>query len=222
MLYRDKSDEIISKISNVKANLIKEIFEANGIYLGETNVTIDYRNYLSSNPITINEYEYSPSEPSPFGPPGVGTTDDVKLTVVRGQKFKHNGMTACYGKLYVNGEYWFDTGERKIIPAGTYKVAFRKDQGCYKTGRNDWLKNGAEGKPNYRFAKYSNGFVPLVMNVPGRGGIRIHQGTSVAWSEGCLITGIFNNGKLVNSWECWKKLYDYCLNAKSVNIEYQG
>ena len=113
-------------------------------------------------------------------------------------------------KIYVNGEYWFDTGERKIIPAGTYKVAFRKDQGCYKTGRNDWLKNGAEGKPNYRFAKYSNGFVPLVMNVPGRGGIRIHQGTSVAWSEGCLITGIFNNGKLVNSWECWKRA-DYPL-----------
>ena len=230
MLYRDKSDEIVSKLANIRANLIKEIYEANGIYLGKTNVPIEYRNYLSSNPIVINgdndlpsgPSEFGPSETSPFGPPGVGTTDDVKLTVIRGQKFTHNGMKACYGKLYVNGEYWFDTGERNIIPPGTYKVAFRQDQGSYKTGRGDWLKNGAAGKPNYRFAAYSNGYVPLILNVPGRSGIRIHQGTSVAWSEGCLITGNFNNGKLANSWECWKKLYDYCINAKSVNIEYQG
>ena len=220
MQYRDVSDEILVTVNRCKIDLIKEIYEANGIYLGETKNICEYRNYLISNPITI---QGSSSSSSPFGPPGVGTTDDVKLTVVRGEKFTHSGMKACYGKLYVNGQYWFDTAERKIIPAGTYKAAFSKDKhGCPKTGRADWIRKGEAGHPGYRFAKYSNGFVPLIMNVPGRQGIRIHQGKGVGWSEGCLITGNYVNGALENSWECWKKLYDYCINARSVSIEYQG
>lgn len=75
MLYRDKSDEIVSKLANIRANLIKEIYEANGIYLGKTNVPIEYRNYLSSNPMVINgdgslislngDYNFDPSSINP-------------------------------------------------------------------------------------------------------------------------------------------------------------
>lgn len=155
-------------------------------------------------------------------PPTGGNTKDVQLTVIRGERFTHGGRSACYGKLYVNGEYWFDTGERSMVTPGTYPVAFRKDKGCTMTGRADWLKKGKEGDPLRRFAIYSKGYVPLVLNTKGRAGIRIHQGTSVAWSEGCLITGNFKNGKLENSWECWKKLYDFCYNANSVTITYKG
>lgn len=157
-----------------------------------------------------------------FEPPKGGTTSDVKLTVIRGQRFTHGGRSAAYGKLYVNGQYWFDTGERSLVTPGTYKVAFRKETGCTMTGRSDWLKKGKAGDPLRRFAVYSKGYVPLILGVKGRAGIRIHQGTSVAWSEGCLITGNYKNGRLENSWECWKKLYDYCYNAKSVSITYQG
>ena len=151
-----------------------------------------------------------------------GSSSNVELVVVRGQYFTHGGRSANYGKLYVNGQYWFDTGERSMLQAGTYKVAFKKETGCTYTGRKDWLKKGNAGNPLYQFVKYSNGYVPLVLGTGGRGGIRIHQGTSVAWSEGCLIVGNYKNGKLENSWDCWKKLYDYCYNAKSVTITYQG
>ena len=157
-----------------------------------------------------------------FEPPKGGTRSDVKLTVVRGQRFTHGGRPACYGKLYVNGQYWFDTGERSMVTPGTYTVAFRKDTGCTMTGRADWLKKGKAGDPLRRFAVYSKGYVPLVLGTKGRAGIRIHQGTSVAWSEGCLITGNYDGSKLNNSWECWKKLYNFCYNAKSVTITYKG
>jgi len=157
-----------------------------------------------------------------FEPPQGGTTSDVRITVVRGQRFTHGGRSAAYGKLYVNGQYWFDTGERSLLTPGTYPVAFRREKGCTMTGRADWIKKGKSGDPLRRFAIYSKGYVPLVLNTKGRAGIRIHQGTSVAWSEGCLITGNYRNGKLENSWECWKKLYDYCYNANSVTITYQG
>lgn len=157
-----------------------------------------------------------------YPPPQGGSTSDVKLTVVRGQRFTHGGMSAAYGKLYVNGEPWFDTGERNLLTPGTYPVAFRKEKGATMTGRKDWLEKGKAGDPLRRFAVASNGYVPLVLNTGARAGIRIHQGTSVGWSEGCLITGNLKNGKLENSWECWKRLYDYCYNANSVTITYQG
>jgi hypothetical protein len=173
--------------------------------------------------VFTDTYEYTGENIEQFfGPPGVGTTSDVKITVIRGPRFVHSGRSAAYGKLYVNGEYWFDTGERSMVTPGTYPVAFRKETGCTMTGRSDWLRKGKAGDPMRRFAVYSKGYVPLVLGTKGRGGIRIHQGTSVGWSEGCLITGNLRNGKLENSWECWKRLYDYCYNAKSVTITYQG
>lgn len=150
------------------------------------------------------------------------TKDGVNLLVVRGTRFTHGGRPAAYGKLYVDGQYWFDTAERSMLTPGTYRVGFRPDTGATMTGRADWLAKGKAGDPMRRFAVYSNGYVPLVLGTTGRSGIRIHQGTSVAWSEGCLVTGIYNGHGLDQSWECWKKLYDYCVQAKEVTITYQG
>lgn len=54
MQYRDKSDEILVTVNRCKVDLIKEIYEANGIYLGETKNIINYKNYLDENPIVIH------------------------------------------------------------------------------------------------------------------------------------------------------------------------
>lgn len=54
MQYRDKSDEIISKISNIKVDLIKQIYETNGLDLGETNVLVEYKNYLVNTPMQFS------------------------------------------------------------------------------------------------------------------------------------------------------------------------
>ena len=203
-----------------------EIFfdNKNKLYYTETSILkgILFYTEFKRNMSSIGLDDTYSLEDITFEPPKGGTTNDVQLIVVRGQRFTHGGRPAAYGKLYVNGQYWFDTGERSLVTPGTYKVAFRKETGCTMTGRADWIKKGKSGDPLRRFAVYSKGYVPLVLGVKGRAGIRIHQGTSVAWSEGCLITGNYKNGKLENSWECWKKLYDYCYNANSVTITYQG
>lgn len=157
--------------------------------------------------------------------PRKSTAKQITLEVKRGKEFVHNGVRAVYGKLYVNGQYWCDTAERKLVSPGIYKVAWRADQGCTAIGRNDWISKGERGDSNYRFAIYSNKYVPLILGIKGRSGIRIHEGTSVAWSEGCLVLGkMTGNGDikshLTNTWESWKSLYDYCLGCESCQIVY--
>ena len=159
--------------------------------------------------------------------PSKGSTEDIILEVKRGKQFTHQGMVAVYGKLFVNGQYWCDTAERNIVAPGMYKVAWRSEQGCTKTGRSDWVRKAESGNINYKFALYSNKYVPLVLNTVGldgrqKTGIRIHEGTSVGWSEGCLVVGKMNqygNG-LTNTWESWKSLYDYCRDCKTCKIIY--
>lgn len=230
-----QQQQVIDKLKKISQFDIND----NKILKHGYQITLDSstQTYYTNEPLTVGiknhveiKYDYSSVgiggdfqlPDGDYPPPVGGTTADVKLTVIRGPRFTHGGRPAAYGKLYVNGQYWFDTGERSMVTPGTYPVAFRKETGCSMTGRKDWLEKGRAGDPMRRFAVYSHGYVPLVMNTAGRSGIRIHQGTSVAWSEGCLITGNLNNGRLENSWECWKRLYDFCYNAKSVTITYQG
>ena len=150
-----------------------------------------------------------------------GKDKDIELRVFRGNEFTHGGMNAAYGKLYVNGSYFCDTAERNLVKAGTYDVLWRKDQGCTVAGRNDWMKNGLSGNIMYRFATYSNGVVPLV-KVRDRSGIRIHEGTGVSWSKGCLVVGKMNNDNtgFSSTWNEWKMLYDFCRECRSCKITY--
>jgi hypothetical protein len=59
--------------------------------------------------------------------------------------------------------------DKTCIPAGTYEIVFSFSN---------------------RFKK----FLPLLLNVPGFTGIRIHSGNIAAHTEGCLLTG-FDKGE---------------------------
>lgn len=110
------------------------------------------------------------------------------------------------GKLYIDGVYFCDTledknrdnnhdgdlsdpGEGKImnetcIPFGTYKVIINMSN---------------------RFKR----LMPLIMNVPGFDGIRIHNGVNQNNTSGCILVGKNNIvGALTNSKEIFEKLFN--------------
>lgn len=86
------------------------------------------------------------------------------------------------GKFYIDGEFQFYTCEDTVrevagqpvstwkidgktaIPAGTYKVVI--------TFSNRFQKN-----------------LPLLLDVPGFSGVRIHSGNTAADTEGCILIG---------------------------------
>jgi len=73
---------------------------------------------------------------------------------------------------------------KTAIPSGTYQVAI--------TFSN-------------RFKKY----LPLLINVPGFEGIRIHPGNTAADTEGCLLPGEFrNHNQVTNSKKAFTKLFE--------------
>ncbi len=71
------------------------------------------------------------------------------------------------GQLFVDGRFECFTleGARVAIPTGTYPVTITASQ---------------------RFGR----LLPLVNDVPGRTGIRIHAGNTDADTEGCILVGL--------------------------------
>jgi hypothetical protein len=114
------------------------------------------------------------------------------------------------GDLNVNGELFCQTMEdtdrglmfqmpleeiqaRKVygktaIPTGVYEVVF-----------------------NYS-AKFKKE-LPLLLNVPGYQGIRIHSGNVAADSLGCILPGIEKNNKVINSRVTCDKLFSLMRKA---------
>lgn len=113
--------------------------------------------------------------------------------------------TYTIGKLYVNGEYFCDTIEdtdrgltssmsaseiadskihgQTAIPTGTYNVVMTYSP---------------------RFKK----IMPLLEEVPGFSGIRIHSGNDSSDTEGCILPGQNKVvGKVINSRVYTNKLY---------------
>ena len=73
-----------------------------------------------------------------------------------------------YGDLVKENDATIETLENAdfIIPAGTYRL------------KHTWSP---------RFKK----FLPILLNVPGREGIRIHRGTIPEHSRGCILTNVY-------------------------------
>ena len=126
------------------------------------------------------------------------------MEIIVKRKFKGNNYTI--GSLYIDGKYFCDTLEdidrgltdsmsdsyiatikvinQTAIPIGTYKVTIT----------------------------YSNRFkklLPLINNVKGFSGIRIHSGNTKEDTSGCILVG-FNTevGKVVNSKVTYDKLFN--------------
>lgn len=108
------------------------------------------------------------------------------------------------GQLYINGQYFCDTLEdvpREIkipgvtaIPVGTYRMKLT------------WSN---------RFER----IMPLICDVPGFVGVRIHAGNTPADTEGCILVGDnLSKGILVNSRIRFEKLMDMLMTGDNLSI----
>ena len=115
------------------------------------------------------------------------------------------------GKLYIDGEYFCDTIEDT-------------DRGLTQTMTDAQIKSkkvyGQTAIPTgtYRvIISYSNKFkrqMPLLLNVPGFLGIRIHSGNTEKDTEGCLIVGKNKVvGKVIESKNTYNKLLSMLCEA---------
>lgn len=107
----------------------------------------------------------------------------------------HEVGDTTFGKLYLNDmtflNYTLEDKVREIkikhqtaIPAGTYEIIINKSE---------------------RFKQ----MMPLLLNVPGFDGIRIHKGNSAIDTSGCILVGdIVSNDKLLSSTTAYQRLYD--------------
>ena len=107
----------------------------------------------------------------------------------------HEVGDSTFGKLFLNDMTFLNyTLEDKVrdvkikhqtaIPAGTYEIIINKSE---------------------RFKQ----MMPLLLNVPGFDGIRIHKGNSAIDTSGCILVGdIVSNDRLLSSTTAYQRLYD--------------
>lgn len=128
----------------------------------------------------------------------------MKLLLVR----EPSGDSCTHGKLYVNGVFEcftledkdrkLEAGGEKIygqtaIPRGTYEVIINFSQ---------------------RFKRD----LPLLLNVAGFSGVRIHAGNTSEDTEGCILVGSSRGDQRVNnSRVAFNKLFDQLDEAYAAN-----
>jgi hypothetical protein len=128
----------------------------------------------------------------------------MKLVLLR----KYYTDKSTIGELSINGHFECHTLEDKVrskkgkkvygqtaIPAGTYQVIINTSS---------------------RF----NVLMPLLLNVPGYEGIRIHPGNTDAQTLGCLLVGMYNTNApdfLSHSKDAYNKLYPKLKKALDAN-----
>ena len=110
------------------------------------------------------------------------------------------------GSLFINGEYLCDTLE--LYNSGTsckdsaskIKQLKKEKKICIPYGTYQITVNHSP-----RFKR----MLPLLLNVPGFSGIRIHAGNTVKDSEGCILVGIkTKDGYITKSKDTLEKLMD--------------
>ena len=132
----------------------------------------------------------------------------------------------CVGHLYINGKYFCDTLEppyfgttqntpiqeikntkkgNTAIPIGTYDISLDYQSPKFK---------------NRSWAKFCNGYLPTIMNVPAFDRILIHVGNIASQygksdTMGCILVGMnLEKGKVLKSQETFKKLYKVLSETK--------
>ncbi len=118
-------------------------------------------------------------------------------------KRKFLGETYTVGDLLIDGEFFCNTMEDKVRPDGV-KV--------YGETAIPYGEYNVVITMSNRFKK----LMPLVENVKGFEGIRIHPGNTEADTHGCLLVGINSvKGMITNSRDTYGKLYKLISDALS-------
>ena len=121
------------------------------------------------------------------------------------------------GKMYIDGVYFCDTVEDT-------------DRGLSQNMKNSTIEAkkiyGKTAIPTGRYSvvlSYSNKFkktLPLLKDVLGFSGIRIHSGNTAEDSLGCIIVGENKiKGGVINSRQTMEKLMYRLRNEKNITIE---
>lgn len=137
----------------------------------------------------------------------------MKLTLIR----IANKATYTIGKLYVDGKYECDVIEdtdRGLDNSMSVDEIKRKKvygETAIPTGTYNLIINYSQ--------KYKKQ-MPLLLNVKGYEGIRIHSGNTAKDTLGCLIVGQNKEvGKVINSRVTYNKLFDKLSKAKNIWVE---
>lgn len=115
------------------------------------------------------------------------------------------------GKLYINDKYFCDTLED--TDRGLTQSMTEQQIGSKKVYGETAIPTGT-----YRIIiSYSNKFkkqMPLLLNVPGFAGIRIHSGNTEKDSLGCILVGKNKSvGKVLESRDTYSKLFSILQEA---------
>lgn len=125
------------------------------------------------------------------------------------------------GNLYVDGKFFCNTiedcdrGLRQDLPLSVNQKRKVKNETAIPTGRYRVTLGVKSPKMSQRPAyDFCQGYVPRLINVPAFDGILIHIGNTERDSAGCIIVGENKvKGKVINSTETFKKLYDVLKKA---------
>ena len=127
-----------------------------------------------------------------------------------------NKKDYCIGKLYINGKYFCDTLEDRdrglddSMTEDEIKQSKIKEQTAIPTGIYTVLLTYS---PKYKKV------MPLINNVKGYSGIRIHSGNSSKDTEGCLLVGKNTVvGRLTDSRNTYNALFKRLLQKGSNKI----
>ena len=111
------------------------------------------------------------------------------------------------GHLFIDGKYFCDTIEDCVRPEGV------------KVYGETAIPAGKYNVIITRSPKYKKD-LPLLLDVPGFGGIRIHSGNTEKDSEGCIIVGKNDKvGWVSNSRATMNKLMSILKTADKITIE---
>ena len=132
----------------------------------------------------------------------------MRLTVIR----IANRPTYCIGKLYIDGKYFCDTledvdrGLDDAMDEQAIKKLKVKGKTAIPTGIYQVLLTYS---PKYKR------IMPLINNVKGYSGIRIHSGNTDKDTEGCLLVGKNKEvGKVLESRITYNALFKRLQQAK--------
>ena len=132
----------------------------------------------------------------------------MRLTLIR----IANRPTYCIGKLYIDGVYFCDTIEdtdRGLKDEMTEEEILKK-----KVKGETAIPTGIYPVTITYSPKYKKN-MPLISNVKGYSGIRIHSGNTSKNTEGCLIVGKNKEvGKVLESRKMYNLLYKELVKTK--------